>query len=46
VPFRTLSVDAEKSLSDAPRLDDNLIIHGDNLHGLKALLPQYAGKIK
>lgn len=46
VPFRTLSVDVEKSLSDAPNLDDNLIIHGDNLHGLKALLPQYAGKIK
>ncbi len=46
VPFRTLSVDVEKSLSDAPSLDDNLIIHGDNLHGLKALLPQYAGKIK
>ena len=25
--------------------DDNLIIHGDNLHALKALLPRYAGKI-
>jgi adenine-specific DNA-methyltransferase len=26
--------------------DDNLIIHGDNLHALKALLPRYAGRIK
>jgi len=26
--------------------NDNLIIHGDNLHALKALLPLYAGKIK
>ena len=26
--------------------DDNLIIHGDNLHALKALLPRYAGKVK
>lgn len=25
--------------------DDNLIIHGDNLHALKALLPRYAGKV-
>ncbi len=27
-------------------MDENLIIHGDNLHALKALLPKYAGKIK
>ena len=26
--------------------DGNLIIHGDNLHALKALLPRYAGRIK
>jgi site-specific DNA-methyltransferase (adenine-specific)/adenine-specific DNA-methyltransferase len=25
---------------------DNLIIQGDNLHALKALLPRYAGKVK
>ncbi len=30
----------------APSLDDNLIIQGDNLHALKALLPSYAGKVK
>jgi len=46
VPFRQLVVDQDKSLSDKPDLDDNLIIHGDNLHALKALLPQYAGKVK
>ena len=28
-----------------PRLDGNLIVRGDNLHALKALLPLYAGKI-
>ena len=46
VPFRELKIDAAKSLpSEAgPSLDDNLIIHGDNLHALKALLPKYAGK--
>ncbi|MBI1274458.1 site-specific DNA-methyltransferase [bacterium] len=49
VPFRQLTVDAKKSLpakGAKPNLDDNLIIHGDNLHALKALLPKYAGKIK
>ena len=25
---------------------DNLIVHGDNLHALKALLPRYAGRVK
>lgn len=29
----------------SPSLDDNLIIHGDNLEALKALLPTHAGKI-
>lgn len=48
VPFRQLNVDAKKSLPKdrKPNLDDNLIIHGDNLHALKALLPKYAGKVK
>ncbi len=48
VPFRELVVDAKKSLvpkGEEPSLDDNLIIHGDNLEALKALLPRYAGKI-
>ncbi len=30
---------------EAPDLDDNLIIHGDNLEALKALLPRYAGTV-
>ncbi len=48
VPFRKPEIDIEKSLTgeNTPSLDDNLIIHGDNLHALKALLPRYAGKIK
>jgi adenine-specific DNA-methyltransferase len=44
VPFRPLLPVAEKGIG-VPRLDGNLIIHGDNLHALKALLPMYAGKI-
>ena len=44
VPFRQLEMQADKSSGDA-RLDGNLIVHGDNLHALKALLPMYAGKV-
>ena len=48
VPCRKPEIDPDKSLTgeNPPSLDDNLIIHGDNLHALKALLPRYAGKIK
>lgn len=48
VPFRELIVDEAKSLPEKgqkPGLDGNLIIHGDNLEALKALLPRYAGKV-
>ena len=45
VPYRPLVSDPERSLNPAD-VDDNLIIHGDNLHALKALLPRYAGKVK
>jgi adenine-specific DNA-methyltransferase len=47
VPFRELVVAAEKSLPAGrpPGLEGNLIIHGDNLEALKALLPVYAGKV-
>ena len=45
VPYRPLVADPERSLYPA-EVDDNLIIHGDNLHALKALLPRYAGKVK
>ena len=45
---RPLIPDAKKSLNlnkNNP-LDDNLIIHGDNLEALKALLPKYGGRVK
>lgn len=43
VPPRAIIPDTKKSLN--PKKDDNLIIHGDNLHALKALLPKYAGRV-
>ena len=49
VPFRDLRIDKEKSFvtkGNEASLDDNLIIHGDNLDALKSLLPRYAGKVK
>ena len=45
VPYRPLEPDADKSCNPVAE-DDNLIIHGDNLHALKALLPRYAGRVK
>ena len=48
VPFRELVPDAKKSVAPQVKdgnLNDNLIIHGDNLEALKALLPTYAGKV-
>lgn len=44
VPFRPLEMHADKGIGK-PRLDGNLIIQGDNLHALKALMPMYAGKV-
>ena len=41
VPYRPLVADPGRSLNPA-EADGNLIIHGDNLHALKALLPRYA----
>jgi adenine-specific DNA-methyltransferase len=46
VKYHQLVPHKEKSLTDKVSLNDNLIIHGDNLKALKALLPSYAGKIK
>jgi adenine-specific DNA-methyltransferase len=46
VKYHQLIPRKEKSLTDKVSLHDNLIIHGDNLKALKALLPTYAGKIK
>ena len=44
VPFRLLESVPELSCGDAD--SGNLIVQGDNLHALKALLPRYAGQVK
>src|SRR5438552_8848748 len=44
VPFHLLKCD--KSLSVGEADSGNLIVQGDNLLALKALLPYYAGKVK
>ena len=44
VPFRPLVPHKDKGVGPVA-LDGNLIVHGDNLHALKALLPLYAGKV-
>lgn len=46
VKYHQLVPQKDKSLSDKISLHDNLIIQGDNLKALKALLPTYAGKVK
>lgn len=54
VPYRLLEPVPELSLpsslgeegSEVVDTSGNLIIQGDNLHALKALLPRYAGKVK
>jgi adenine-specific DNA-methyltransferase len=46
VPFSELEAVKSKGLSKAPSLHDNLILEGDNLKALKALLPAFHGKIK
>ncbi len=45
VPFHQLVPQEDKSLTDSASLKDNLIIQGDNLLALKALLPTYASKV-
>lgn len=44
VPFKPLEIHDAKGIG-TPALDGNLIVHGDNLHALKALMPMYAGKV-
>lgn len=46
VKYHQLVPKADLSLTDKVSLHDNLIIQGDNLKALKALLPIYAGKVK
>jgi len=43
VPFRLLKKVKSSSVGDNSQ---NLILHGDNLHALKALMPYYIGKVK
>ncbi len=42
VPFRVL----EKQYSYGDEGSESMVIHGDNLEALKALLPRYEGKVK
>ncbi|HCI3589495.1 TPA: site-specific DNA-methyltransferase [Acinetobacter baumannii] len=44
VPYHLLKF--EKSYGDVKQAKENLIIQGDNLQALKALLPLYGGKVK
>ncbi|MCY4163695.1 MAG: site-specific DNA-methyltransferase [bacterium] len=45
VPWHPLVPHPDRSVGTGD-VDDNLIVHGDNLHALKALLPRYAGRVK
>lgn len=49
VPFRTLerqySFD-QRGQQNEDNGSGNMVIHGDNLEALKALLPRYEGKVK
>ena len=44
VPFRLLQCNPALSVGDAD--SGNLLVQGDNMEALKALLPYYAGKVK
>ena len=44
VPFHLLRCNPELSVGDSG--SGNLLVQGDNLVALKALLPYYAGKVK
>ncbi len=46
VKYHQLVPNEKNSLTDKISLHDNLIIQGDNLKALKALLPTYGGKVK
>ncbi len=46
VPHKQLVPKPDLSVTEKVSLHDNLIIQGDNLEALKALLPTYAGQVK
>jgi len=43
VPYRLLTEEPDHSYGEA---SENLLVQGDNLEALKALLPFYAGRVK
>ena len=45
VPYRPIKPDENRSCNPSGE-EDNLIIQGDNLYALKALLPRYANRVK
>ena len=45
IPFHTLD-EANNLHCNPDKADGNMIVEGDNLIALKALLPQFTGKIK
>ena len=46
VPYRLLDTVSHHGSSSPAGSTDNLLIHGDNLEALKALMPFYRGRIK
>lgn len=44
IPYRLLEADPKHSFGDSN--SENMLIQGDNLEALKALLPYYAGRVK
>lgn len=46
VPYRPIEPDEARSCNSSGIAEDNLIIHGDNLYALKALLSRYANRVK
>ena len=44
VPYRPLVADAARSVGEVD-MSGNLIVQGDNLHGLKSLMPLYGGTV-
>ncbi len=46
IPHKDKSIPPDSDISPTSASPDhNLIIHGDNLHALKALIPRYAGRV-
>lgn len=45
-PMCLITFKIRKSYGDVKQAKENLIIQGDNLQALKALLPLYGGKVK